>query len=253
MTNGLSMTTISTKIASLFSHITWKPARFVQLFIFIILVMLMYPVLNRSPLLSGLLAIFFLNILIVTLSFSGFDLRHRWHLIALWLLGTLLDAVSGYLPAPHVVMALADLVRAILIVICVAMIVRYVLRSHEVTVDTVFGAFVAYFLIAFTFAALYRAVLAIEPASFNIPAAVHGNAEVSSDLQLSYFSFVTIATLGYGDIVPRLPLAQVLAILEAVTGQFYMAVVVAWLVSELAVARRELRNGGRGKDDEPMP
>ena len=65
-------------------------------------------------------------------------------------------------------------------------------------------------------------------------------------MPLSYFSFVTIATLGYGDIVPRLPVTQMLAILEAVIGQFYMAVVVAWLVSVLAV--RRLGSDGGGQD-----
>ena len=47
----------------------------------------------------------------------------------------------------------------------------------------------------------------------------------------SHLSFVTIATLGYGDIMPRLPVTQTLAILEAVIGQFYMAGLIAWLVS----------------------
>jgi voltage-gated potassium channel len=49
---------------------------------------------------------------------------------------------------------------------------------------------------------------------------------------------VTIATLGYGDITPRLPLAQMLAVLEAVIGQFYVAVVIAWLVSAYAARHR---------------
>jgi hypothetical protein len=56
----------------------------------------------------------------------------------------------------------------------------------------------------------------------------------ASDLPLSralYFSFVTIATLGYGDIVPKSEVAQGLAILEAVGGQMYLAVLVARLVS----------------------
>jgi voltage-gated potassium channel len=242
------MTTTDNKAAGMLRHFTWKPVRFVQLFFFIILVILMYPVLNRSPLLSALLAIFLLNILIVTLSFSGFDMRYRWHLTALWLLGILLDGAGGFLPAPQVFLALSDLVRAVLIVICVVMIFRYVLSSHQVTVDTVFGAFVAYFLIAFAFSALFQAIAAIQPESFSLTATSTGSAKASIDMQLSYFSFVTIATLGYGDIVPKLPLAQMLAILEAVVGQFYMAVVIAWLVSELALTRRESRSSGRERD-----
>jgi voltage-gated potassium channel Kch len=48
--------------------------------------------------------------------------------------------------------------------------------------------------------------------------------------QVTYFSFVTLATLGYGDISPASPIAQVIVILEAVTGVFYLAVVVASLI-----------------------
>ena len=45
-----------------------------------------------------------------------------------------------------------------------------------------------------------------------------------------YFSFITITTLGYGDLIPLKPLARTFAFLEAIVGQFYVAVLVAWLV-----------------------
>ena len=48
--------------------------------------------------------------------------------------------------------------------------------------------------------------------------------------ELMYFSFVTITTLGYGDLIPVKPLARTVAFLEAIIGQFYVAVLVAWLV-----------------------
>jgi hypothetical protein len=47
---------------------------------------------------------------------------------------------------------------------------------------------------------------------------------------LSYFSFVTLATVGYGDVTPTTPLARTLAWVEAITGQFYLAILVAGLV-----------------------
>ena len=58
----------------------------------------------------------------------------------------------------------------------------------------------------------------------------------------AYFSFVTLTTLGYGDILPRDPLARFLAYLEAVTGVFYLAIVVASLVS---IAIQESRSEHR--------
>ena len=48
-----------------------------------------------------------------------------------------------------------------------------------------------------------------------------------------YFSFVTMATLGYGDITPLGRVPRTLAWIQSVTGQFYVAVVIAWLVSAL--------------------
>jgi uncharacterized membrane protein len=78
-------------------------------------------------------------------------------------------------------------------------------------------------------------VESLSPSSFGL------RAGVNSDFELLYFSFVTIATLGYGDVVPRLPTAQILAMLEAVIGQFYVAVLIAWLVSVHAGVR------GRGR------
>ena len=57
---------------------------------------------------------------------------------------------------------------------------------------------------------------------------------------LTYFSFVTLTTVGYGDISPVSPAARTLAWVEAVTGQFYLAVIVAGLVSVLvAKGKRE--------------
>jgi hypothetical protein len=56
---------------------------------------------------------------------------------------------------------------------------------------------------------------------------------LTSFSQLTYFSFVTISTLGYGDITPTSTWTQSLTWMEAVAGQFYVTILVAWLVSAL--------------------
>jgi voltage-gated potassium channel Kch len=233
------MTTQFTRIAKRFHRINWKPFRFVELFIFLVLVILLSPLLNRTPLLSALLTAFFLNILIVSLSFAGFSVCGRWALVLLWLFGPLLDWAAlgtGDLTTAMWLYITSDIFRTLLLIISVVLILRYVLKSREVTLDTIFGALVAYFLIAFAFSAIFQAVAVFEPTSFSIAGVTGAEDSDSLKMQLNYFSFVTIATLGYGDIVPKLPVTQTLAILEAVIGQFYMAVIVAWLVS--AYARR---------------
>lgn len=230
---GVAMTTLNTKKTQLLDHFTWKPFRFVQLLIFLILVMLLSPFLNRTPLLNALLTAFFLNVLLVSLSIVGVNVRSRWALIFLWLLVPLSDwaaLLTGNLQIEMELTIASAIVRVLLITICVVLILRYVLTSIEVTLDTIFGAFVAYFLIAFAFASIFHTCAVVEPASFSVAGLTGAGNSESLKVQLNYFSFVTIATLGYGDIVPKLPTTQMLAILEAVIGQFYMAVVIAWLV-----------------------
>ena len=242
------MTIENTKRNILSRCIHWKPARFIQLFVFIVLVIVLSPILGKSPMLMVLLSAFLLNVLIVSLSSEGFNSRRIRLLLALWLFETLLNGAALWIGNPYAVQVftvVSELVRGLLIVVCVVFILRYVLKSKEVSVDTIFGAFVAYFLIAFAFAALYHAAAVIEPASFTMPVGAKSGVDRSFGMQLSYFSFVTIATLGYGDIVPGMPVTQMLAILEAVIGQFYMAVVVAWLVSVLAIRKKGSDGGGQ--------
>lgn len=247
-----AMTINDTNTTGLLHRIHWKPMRFVQLLIFLILVMLLSPFLRSTPFLSALLSVFFLNILMVTLSFAGFDVRWRWLLILLWFAGTLCHTAAPRVPdiAQGKALAVAsEILGAVLIVFCVTMILRYVLTSREVTTDTIFGAVVAYFLIAFMFSSLFQVVAIAEPASFSMPTGPDITERNTRNIEFGYFSFVTIATLGYGDIVPRLPAARILSILEAATGQFYMAVVVAWLVSAHAGGWKGT-GGGRAPGNE---
>jgi len=91
----------------------------------------------------------------------------------------------------------------------------------------------AYLLIALIFAQIYALLMIWEPASFKFPSSVVMDSDNIIRSDLVYFSLVTIATLGYGDIVPQMGLAKMLVVVEAVVGQFYVAVLVAWLVGML--------------------
>jgi voltage-gated potassium channel len=125
----------------------------------------------------------------------------------------------------------------------------YVARQPEVSMQSIFGAISAYLLIGLAWAMLYWA---IDRSSFeNLAYAERltvsqdkwGNEEVVKFSQLVYFSFVTMSTLGYGDILPRTPIAQTLAWAQSVTGQFYIAILIARLVSALPRRRLDPEDG----------
>ena len=108
----------------------------------------------------------------------------------------------------------------------VVIILQIIARSNEITKETLYAAIVAYLLIALMWAFLYMVLELAIPGSFSFP----DRSQRLETMGFEYFSFVTITTLGYGDIVPLTNKASALALLEALIGQIYLVVLVAWLV-----------------------
>ncbi|HMK64332.1 MAG TPA: potassium channel family protein [Thermodesulfobacteriota bacterium] len=88
-----------------------------------------------------------------------------------------------------------------------------------------------YLMFGLIFALLFALVDKLLPGSFQYPSSLANDPSAKPLTQLIYFSYVTLATLGYGDIVPLSGPAKGLAILEAIIGQLYLVLVVARLVS----------------------
>ena len=104
-------------------------------------------------------------------------------------------------------------------------VLHHVLADGPVNVDNLYAAVSAYLLLGLAFASMYEALQFWKPGSFRF-----GEGHERDVDGLMYFSLVTLSTVGYGDIVPALPQARVLAVLEAVLGQLYLAVLMARLV-----------------------
>jgi ion channel len=111
---------------------------------------------------------------------------------------------------------------AVIIVVLLAQI----FRTGRVTHVRIQGAIAAYLLLGGAYAHGYHIVEILHPGSFTLPPS-----GMLSATDWSYFSFVTLTTVGYGDITPVLPIARTLAIGEALSGQLYLAVMVARLVA----------------------
>ena len=106
-----------------------------------------------------------------------------------------------------------------------AVLLYHVLADREVTADTLYGAVCVYLLSGVMWASLYGLVELLQPHAFQ---ASSGQGVTRSDLL--FFSFVTLTTLGYGDITPVTSPARSLAVVEAVFGVLYNALLIARLV-----------------------
>jgi hypothetical protein len=114
----------------------------------------------------------------------------------------------------------------------VTLLIAAILRKHTVTLDNILGAFAGYLLIALIWGIAYSLVELAHAGSFHVHDALQAEFQSPArrDWLLNYFSCSTLMTVGYGDITPVHPTARTLAMIEAMTGQIYLAVLVAVLV-----------------------
>lgn len=111
-------------------------------------------------------------------------------------------------------------------------ILRDVILRSRFTAETLKGVICAYFLVAVGFAYLFWLIERFVPGSFSVsPFASDLNYLTQYLSEMLYFSFVTLLTIGYGDIVATKDVSQTAVIIEGIIGQFYMAILVARLVS----------------------
>jgi voltage-gated potassium channel len=115
-------------------------------------------------------------------------------------------------------------------VTAIRLVGREVLLTGSVDLNKVIGSVALYFLLGLFFSALFTLLLYVSPDALRGLEVTRPLDHMSSTV---YFSFVTLTTLGYGDMSPVTPLARFLVILESVTGMFYLAMIVASLVGSL--------------------
>lgn len=107
---------------------------------------------------------------------------------------------------------------------------RSVLKQREVTGETICMAVSVYLLLGFTWALLYAVMFQLHPDSFGGIPPGHPNEFLHIFPILGYFSLTTLSTIGFGDITPVTLQARYAAVAEGITGQFYLAILVARLV-----------------------
>jgi hypothetical protein len=222
--------------------------RFTVLLLALLLLMVLHPFFRGgtawfAPLYGLLLALVYLGALLALF-------RSKRSRIAALVLG--IPAMAGALTHPFVPTMppaleslLDDAVPAVFLGYTVVTILKAILEA-EVSTDSINGAFGGYLLLGVAFGHLYCLVEAARPGSFLVQGQVAAfpPGEGNRHSPLTYFSLITLTTVGYGDVTPASPPARSLACLEAVAGQFYIAVVISTLIGlrvSAAIREREPR------------
>lgn len=144
-------------------------------------------------------------------------------LIAIGAVNIMLDAIINHSWAPYV-----NLVVALMFYLFTTGIAfRALLTGERIDLNMLMGSICVYILVGISWSILYFFETVIHSGAFN------GISDLSTKqrfMDLLYYSFVTLSTLGYGDVTPLTPVARTLAYLEALFGQFYIAILVASFV-----------------------
>ncbi|MEW6658981.1 MAG: potassium channel family protein [Thermodesulfobacteriota bacterium] len=119
-----------------------------------------------------------------------------------------------------------------------AALIVQVFGESQVTSHRIRGAIAVYLIFGLMWALLYQVLALTVAGAFNLPADITPDDPGGLQRALTYYSFITLTTLGYGDITPVLPAARTLAMFEALVGQLYPAITLARLVS-LAVMHQK--------------
>ncbi len=174
-----------------------------------------------------------LTAILISGSFSlGDRPRLRIAVVGLAALALALHWLHNLIPREEL-LAGAYLSTILFLSLASAGVLARVLRAGPVTTQRIQGAVAAYLMMGLIWAFAYSLIELREPGSFNLPGApAEGYSDSGGSMRdLAYFSFVTLTTLGYGDVTPKSSSARTLATLEALVGQLYLVILIARLVS----------------------
>ena len=199
----------------------------------LIAILVIHPFFSESHL-SGIVLDIFISFLIV---FVVFESRQRKHSLAiavsLSLLALIANWTDEYLNIFPLVIAAQTFSILFILYIC-HVIIMTIIEAKKVTFDTIVGAVCVYLLIGLMWTFLYSLLELNHPGSFLSTVCPDKITATSSPdfilSRLNYFSFVTLATIGYGDIIPASHPAQMLSVFEAIIGQLYLTILIARFV-----------------------
>ncbi len=201
--------------------------RFRLLLVALLLDLLLSPFLENHHLGRILFSVFSTVVLLSAL-YSVSENQRRFYIgLALFVPATA-GVWLSFLAPQFSELAGAPVLSTVFLIYTAYRILTHVLRSQEVTSEVIYGALCVYMLVGLIWGMLYFGLESFQPGSFQMnPGTSPTEGMVSHCI---YFSYVTLTTLGYGDFSPLSAGARGLAMVEALMGQLYLAVLIARLV-----------------------
>jgi hypothetical protein len=132
--------------------------------------------------------------------------------------------LSYFLELPFAALV-GEICAALFFTFMVVLVLNYLVKEREITADVIAGAICGYLLIGLMWSNFFSVLEMLQPGSFDIPENVSRESSY-----FTYYSYVTLTTLGFGDITPITEQARSLSALEAIVGPIYLAILVARLV-----------------------
>ncbi len=197
--------------------------RFLFLFISIVLMFVLRPFLEGFIRISYLMDVFFTAIFLSAVYAVSQKRGVFFVAFLIALLTVALVWINDFTGISSFGMA-GNILGTLFLAFTAIMILSYLFRADEVTGDMIMGAICVYFLFGLIWAFVFSILETTQPGSFKM---AQGTV---SQPAFTYYSYVTLTTLGYGDITPISAPARSLSLLEAMMGQLYLAVLVARLV-----------------------
>ena len=210
--------------------------RFYLLFLTISINLLLPPLLD-FPLLDVTLRIFSNVILVMSgVNFLEMDkkkLRFIWLILGVFII--IISIVSEHTHKTNLFLILQYSLKCLFFIIITSSILKQISSTFEVTNDVIMGSFCGYVLLGIICYFIFMLIDITMPNSFT------GLSEVAAirSNQLFYFTFTCLTTLGMGDILPGNIITQRVSIITAIIGQFYIAIVVAILISRYIQYKKE--------------
>jgi len=161
--------------------------------------------------------------------------RRVWRIALILIPVGVILGVAGRLTDAREAQLTAAIVNVILPIAAIAALGRRIVKDKAVTGRTILGLLSIYLLIGMTFSALFITITLWSQEPFFV------QTQHADPVDFTYFSFVTLATVGYGDFTAANPIPRLLSALEGLMGQLYLVTVVAVAVSRVRTRRDRAR------------